>query len=93
MQDYVDSIKVQAAKLMERVPGLEVQVEWEMTTDEVDDAASLAFTYAVDYQGQHRAGEAGLIDLGPQLGEAIEQCLGPSAKVHADILEALKSPQ
>jgi hypothetical protein len=93
MQDYVDSIKAKAAKLMERVPGLDVQVEWEMTTDELADSASLGFTYAVDYQGQHRAGEAGLVDLGPQLGEAIEQCLGPSASGHADILETLKSPQ
>jgi hypothetical protein len=91
MQDYVDTIKAQAAKVMERVPGLDVQVEWEMTTDELADAASLRFTYAVDYQGQHRTGEAGLVDLGSQLGEAIEQCLGQTAASHADIISVLKT--
>jgi len=90
MQDYVDGIKVQAAKLMERVPGLDVQVEWEMSTGEQTDDASLRFTYVVDYQGQHRSGESNLIDLGPDLAEALDRCLGPLSIQNADILAALR---
>ena len=91
MQDYIDGAKAQISKLMERVPDLQVQLEWEVRTEDSDDKPSLVLTYSVDYQGQHRAGEAGLADLGPQLAEAIEQCLGPSAASHADIIQALKT--
>jgi hypothetical protein len=90
MQDYVDSVKAQATKLMERVPGLDVQVEWEMTTDEQADDASLRFSYAVDYKGQKRGGESNLIDLGPDLAEALDKCLGPLSIPNTDILTKLR---
>jgi len=93
MQDYIDVIKAQADQLMERVPGLEIAVEWEFGSEEAAEKPTMSFRYTVDYQGQHRTGKHDLLDLGPQLAETVEQVLGPLATHQAEILSKLKCPQ
>ncbi|MFL5246090.1 MAG: hypothetical protein ACJ8FY_28805 [Gemmataceae bacterium] len=93
MQDYVDVIKSQTDQLMKRVPGLAIEVEWEFRSKGTAGGPTLFFRYAIDYKGQHRAGEHDLIDLGPRLADALEQSLGSLATEQADILNQLRCPQ
>jgi hypothetical protein len=93
MQDYIDVVKAQADQLMERVPGLEIGVEWEFESEEATEKPTMSFRYTVDYQGQHRTGKHDLLDLGPQLAATVKQVLGPLAKQQADLLDKLKCPQ